>query len=232
MSMIKKKKRLTGILICGQIVLGIAWVGRPTADANVNGATITGVVSAVSRRAPRPSEAQRRLEVTVVDTPITAAVEPDGSFTLNGVAPSDVVLRFQGPGGIDAALSLGIVAASDRLDIGVKVSGTTATLDHQQRTGWDNITDADGQIVSIAADSHRLGLNGSVIDVPEGALIRHDGAAIDFSELKRGDRVHVRGVKHEGGEIIAASVDVAIGVRSGIAMSRKTDDSRRVTALR
>lgn len=229
MSMIKEKKRLTSVLIFGQIVLGVAWVGRPTPAANVTDATITGVVSGLSRRAQRPSDAPARVEVTIVDTPISAGLEPDGSFTLKGVPPSDVVLRFTGPG-IDAELSIGIVAASDRLDLGLRVSGTTATLDHQLRTGSDNMTDADGQIVSITADARRLGLTGSLIDVPEGAMIRRDGAAIDFSELKRGDRVRVRGVKQEGGDITAASVDVAM--RPGMAASRKGDDSQRVTALR
>jgi hypothetical protein len=227
--MIQKKKRLTGVLIFGQIILGVAWVGRPT-TANTTEATISGVVSATSRRAPKASDASRRMEVTIVDTPITAAIEPDGSFTLKGVPPSDVVLRFTGPG-IDAELSVGIVAESDRLDLGVKISGTTATLDHQLRTGSDNMTDADGPIVNITADTRRLGLSGSLIDVPAGAMIRRDGAAIDFSELKRGDRVRVRGVKQEAGEITAASVDVAM--RPGMVVaSRRSDDSRHAAALR
>ena len=91
MSMIKEKKRLTSVLIFGQIVLGVAWVGRPTPAANVTDATITGVVSGLSRRAQRPSDAPPRVEVTIVDTPISAGLEPDGSFTLKGVPPSDVV---------------------------------------------------------------------------------------------------------------------------------------------
>lgn len=227
MPMIQQKKRLTGVLVFGQIILGVAWVGRPA--ANTTEATISGVVSATSRRAPRASDASRRMEVTIVDTAMTAGVEPDGSFTLKGVPPSDVVLRFTGPG-IDAELSLGLVAESDRLDLGVRVSGTTATLDHQLRTGSDNMTDADGPIVSIAADTRRLGLSGSLIDVPAGAMIRRDGTAIDFSELKRGDRVRVRGVKQDDGEITAASVDVAM--RPGMVASRKSDDSRHASALR
>jgi hypothetical protein len=227
--MIKKSRRLPGILIIGEIILGVAWIGRSTPAPNVTGATITGVVSGVSRRALRASDASRGIEVTVVDTTISAGVEPDGSFTLTGVAPSDVVLRFEGPG-IDAELSLGIVAASDRLDISVRVSGTTATLDHQQRTGSDNKTDADGQIVSTAADARRFGLSGSVIEVPAGAMIRREGTVIDFSDLKRGDRARVRGVKQEGGGIYAASVDVTTLAR--MPTSRKSDDSGRVTAAK
>ena len=219
----KKNRRLTGMLIFAEILLGIAWVGRSTAVSNAAGATISGVVF-LNRRAPGAFDASHGIDITVVDTSISAKVEPDGRFTLTGVAPSDVVLRFKGPG-IDADLSLGIVAASDQLDLRVRISGTGATLEHQQRTGSDNITDADGQIVSIAADARRLGLNGSVIEVPSGATIRREGQPISFSDLRRGERVRVRGMKQESGGIVASTVDVAL-----MRVARKSDESRRVLA--
>jgi hypothetical protein len=149
----------------------------------------------------------RGVTVSVVGTTVSAGLDSHGSFTLTGVPAIDVVLRFAGPG-IDAPLSLGMVAASDHMDISVTVSGTTATLDHQQRTGSDNVTDADGQIDSIDEDAPRFALSGTVIDVPTGAPIRRGGATIGFSDLKRGDRAQVRGVKQNSAGVTAASVDV------------------------
>lgn len=220
--MMKRTERLGNFLIIGQIVLfilGVAFGSRSTTAGaapapKVTGATITGVVSAASTgsgQTLRASEVAPGITVSVLGTRLSAVVDSHGTFRLTGVAPSDVVLHFAGPG-IDASLFLGIVAASDRMEISVTVGGTAAALDHQQRTGSDNVTDADGQIDSVAAGARRVALSGSVIDVPAGAKIRREGALIGFSDLKPGDRARVRGVKQEDGGITAASVDVTTPV--------------------
>jgi hypothetical protein len=100
--------------------------------------------------------------VTVAGTNVSCAVDPGGHFTLTSVPPIEVVLNFSGLG-IDASLPLGAVADNDRLQIGVTLSGTTATLDAQQRTGSNHAAEAEGRVDSLDSKSRQLVVNGGLI---------------------------------------------------------------------
>jgi len=133
--------------------------------------------------------------VTVAGTSVSCAVDAGGNFTLSSVPPIEVVLNFSGPG-IDASLPLGAVADNDHLRIGVTLSGTTATLDAQQRTGSNHAAEAEGRVESLDAQSRQFVIKGGgLIQVATDAVIRRGDTPIAFADLKAGDRVHVRGVR-------------------------------------
>src|SRR5439155_26817659 len=92
------------------------------------GATIVGTVSSVSSpaRVGSHSFGTSGVAVTVAGTSVSCVVDAAGSFALTNVPAIEVVLNFSGPG-IDASLPLGAVADNDHVQIGVTLSGTTAT---------------------------------------------------------------------------------------------------------
>jgi predicted small lipoprotein YifL len=175
------------------------------------GATIVGTISGASGPARTGSHgfSTSGVTVTVAGTSVSCAVDQGGNFLLTNVPPIQVVLDFSGPG-IDASLPLGAVADNDRVQIGVTLNGTTATLDTQQRTGSNKTAEAEGRIDSIDAKSRQLVINGGLIQVATDAVIRRGDTLIAFADLKAGDRVHVRGVMDgttiRASEVMAQSV--------------------------
>ena len=224
------------------IALLPAWVacgshGSPTAPSGASsptatvaptpasgGATIVGTVSGVSSPARSGWHILNTsgVTITVGGTSISSAVDAGGSFTLTNVPAIDVVLNFSGPG-IDASLRLGAVADNDRVQIGVTLSGTTATLDTQQRTGSNQAAEVDGRIDSIDARARQLVVTGALVQVATDAVIRRGDTPIGFADLTAGDRVHVRGVKDgttiRASEVIAQSVTLPPAAPTPVTLS-------------
>src|SRR6266550_9631039 len=170
------------------------------------GATTAGIVSVLSGPALAGwhSFGASGVTVTVAGTSVSCVVDPGGSFTLNNVPPIEVVLYFSGPG-IDASLRLGAVADNDHVQIGVTLSGGTATLDTQQRTGSNHAAEVEGRVDSIDAMARKLVVTGALIQVGTDAVIRRGDTPIGFADLHAGDRVHVRGIT-DGTTIRASEV--------------------------
>ena len=109
----------------------------PGAPAPGPGATITGSVqgsAASSLLSASGAAALTGVTVTVVGTSVTSGVDAAGRFTLMNVPPGDVKLQLTG-GGANAALTLGSVQASQTIDVVVIVSGSSASLDSEIRSG-------------------------------------------------------------------------------------------------
>ena len=170
------------------------------------GATIAGTVSGVSSQALASwhSFGVSGVTVTVAGTSVSCVIDPGGSFTLTNVPPIEVVLNFSGPG-IDASLPLGAVSDNDHVQIGVTLSGTTATLDTQQRTGSNHAAEVEGRVDNIDAKGRQLLVSAALIQVGTDAVIRRGDTPIGFADLNVGDRVHVRGIK-DGTTIRASEV--------------------------
>jgi Domain of unknown function (DUF5666) len=170
------------------------------------GATIAGTVSGVSSQALAGfhSFGASGVTITVAGTSVFCVIDPGGSFTLTNVPPIEVVLNFSGPG-IDASLRLGAVSDNDHVQIGVTLSGTTATLDTEQRTGSNHAAEVEGRVDSIDANARQMVVSAALIQVGTDAVIRRGDTPIGFADLTVGDRVHVRGIK-DGTTIRASEV--------------------------
>ena len=96
----------------------------------VTGATIVGTVAgaATTSAAHLRTFGMTGVTVTVVGTSVSAAVDSNGSFTVTNVPPIEVVLNLAGPG-INASVPIGLLGADDHVQVGITISGTTATLD-------------------------------------------------------------------------------------------------------
>jgi hypothetical protein len=167
-----------------------------TAVVTQSGATINGSVSGTTGGAAagyQKLDAAGGVTVTIQGTNIGVAVDSQGKFTFTGVPGGTVTLVFTS-GGASATLTLNGVTATDTITIRVTLKGTTATLDDEQRNGA-TMTELEDQIAAINPEgtSRTLVVGGTRVSVPAAATIRHGDLPIDFTALKVGDRVHVRG---------------------------------------
>jgi hypothetical protein len=181
-----------------------------TASTGQSGATISGTVSGAttgSAAGYQKLDSSSGITVTISGTSLTVAVDAQGKFTFTGVSAGTVQLVFT-VGGASATLTLTGVQATDKITIHVTVKGTTATLDDEQRNGAA-MTELEDQIASINAAARTMVVGGVQVSVPTTAVIRHGDAstAVDFSTLRVGDRVHVRGAM-SGSTMTASEVIV------------------------
>ena len=101
---------------------------EPTAASGGAGATIAGTVHSAAAGAPSG------LTVTVVGTGLSAAVENAGQFRLAGVPSGNVELQFRAST-VNATARLSNVGQDEMIEIQVNLSGSTATIVNEVRSG-------------------------------------------------------------------------------------------------
>jgi hypothetical protein len=173
----------------------------------VGGATIAGTLSDLSGAASSLRVLGfSNITVAVAGTNVSAVVDLNGGFTLTNVPPGEVVLKFSGPG-IDASLPLGTVADNDHLQIGVAVSGTTATLNSQVSTTPTKPTvTVKGTISRITGTCPSLTLTVGETSVTTSASTAFTGQSC--TGIASGDKAEAVGAKQGDNTVVATSVEV------------------------
>jgi len=169
------------------------------------GAAISGTVVSNLTTSTYQAEAAA-MTVTVGGTQISATVDGQGQFTLTGVPAGTVRLVFTGTG-VNATLTLEGVGERDQIRITVRVNGTTAELQDDRHDKPDNGIELEGTLGEVSLAARTLRVNGMLVSVPAGTPIRHGDTTIDFSALRVGDRVHVKGTTTASG-VTASEVKV------------------------
>jgi len=164
-------------------------------------ATINGTLASLTAASLRPAAAASTITVTVTGTGIAATVSPGGTFVLDGVPSGTVELHFTGSG-IDARSQIRDVADHEVVHVVVHVSGSDATLTITSRESRNQV-ELEGLIASINAGARTLVVNGTTVNVPGDAIIRHGDRPIAFGDLQLGQRVHVRGTMN--GQVLQAT---------------------------
>lgn len=176
--------------------------GAPTAPSNTGGtgtssaanATITGSVQGASSglTASSGGAALTGITISVVGTSISANADAAGRFTLMNVPPGDVQLQLTG--GANSMLSVGTVQASQTLDLVVMVSGSTASIDSQVKSGGGE-AELEGRVESLPPTMAALTFKSAGRTVKtDGATQFIDGSATRaFADLQIGMRVHTKG---------------------------------------
>jgi hypothetical protein len=142
--------------------------------------------------------------ISVTGTGISTTVSSGGAFVLNGVPAGNVELHFTGPG-IDARATVPDVSDSEEIRIVVTLRGSNAAVNVTDRSRPSNTREIEGLISSINLSARTLVVNGMTISVPTDAIVRHGNQTIAFSQLKIGQRVHVRGTL-TGATVVASEV--------------------------
>lgn len=177
---------------------GIDGSSPVTTGAAISGTVVTTITSSAYRTAATA------LTVTVSGTQMSATIDGKGQFTLTGVPPGTVQLMFTGPG-VNAALTLSDVGERDEIHITVRVNGNTAELEDDRHTKPDNGVELEGTLTEVNTAARTFRVSGMLVNVPAGTSIRHGDTMLDFSTLKIGDRVHVKGTS-TGTTVIATEV--------------------------
>ena len=184
----------------------------PLADggAAAAGATISGTVQGAgpsSLTSATTSHAVTGLSVAVVGTSLGTTVDAAGRFTLTGVPPGDVQLRFTGSG-IDAVVPVGTVQPAQTVSIVVTLSGNSGRVETETKDGQGE-QELEGRVEAlpptVAAGSLRVA--GRLVTTDGNTRIVLGGVTKTFAALEIGQRVHVRG-KASGSDLLASLIDI------------------------
>lgn len=176
--------------------------GAPTAPSNTSGtgtssaasATITGSVQGASSALTAYSggAALTGITITVVGTSISSNADAAGRFTLMNVPPGDVQLQLTG--GANSTLSVGTVQASQTLDLVVTVSGSTASIDSQVKSGSGE-AELEGRVESLPPTMAALTFKaaGRTVKTDSATQFIDGSVTRTFADLQIGMRVHAKG---------------------------------------
>jgi uncharacterized protein DUF5666 len=185
----------------------------PSSTATANppassaGASIAGMVVGISGL-PSAAFGTRAtgLTVTVTGSNLSSPVDDSGHFELHGVPGGHVELHFSGRS-TDARLSLDDVADRDAIEIVVRVDGTTVEIEDNHRQGADNRMEIEGLVTEVNATAGTLRVRDAMVTVPATATIRHGSTIMKLSDIRVGDRVHIKGMK-TGTTTVASEIEV------------------------
>ena len=192
------------------------------------GASISGIVRG-SALTPTPSrtlseETFRTLDtrsgvtISIVGTGISTNADNQGQFTLDNVPSGTVALNFSAPGA-NATVTLQGVGANDRVQITVTVNGNNAHIDSERHNNGEIST----RITSIDSGNKSFQAGNWTIKTTGSTTIRHGSKTVQFSDLKPGDHVQVRGTR-DGNTVTASEIKVEQGGQGGDTDDDDDDD--------
>ena len=164
------------------------------------GATIAGTVQSGAASSPEiGASSVSDLRVSVTGTSLQTTTDGSGRFTLNGVPPGRVELRFEGPG-VDARLELDGVQSGQTLTLTVRVSGSAAS---KIEDGTEVVLRA--KVDSVSSSS--LVVGGRTVRVDGSTrLLDRNNMPMSLSAFKAGDFVEAEGYPQTDGSLLAKKV--------------------------
>jgi Domain of unknown function (DUF5666) len=164
--------------------------------------------AAMTRDVPFGTMASTTLTVTIVGTNISTTVDGNGRFTLTGVPPGDVRLRFSGSG-TDATITLTGVSATDRIIIVVSLNGNTARVESEDRDDDDDDeaeVEAEGRVSNLSGSCPALtfAVQGKTVKTNSATKFQHGSC----TSIANGTRVEVEGTRQADGTILATKVEI------------------------
>ena len=202
-------------------------IGPSSASA---GASISGVVRgsvvtpapsrSLSAETLRTLDARSGVTISIVGTGISTNADNQGQFTLDNVPSGTVVLNFSAPGA-NATATLQGVGTNDRVQITVTVNGNNAHVDSEHHNNGEisaSITSIDSGNKSFQAGNWTVKTTGSTV-------IRHGSKTVQFSDLKVGDHVQVRGAR-DASTVTATEIKVEQRGQGGDNENDDGDDDR------
>jgi hypothetical protein len=184
----------------------------PTSPSTGGGAG-TGAIISGSVRSGSPllaastGSAMSGLVVTVVGTTISASVDAADRFTLTGVPPGDIDLKFTGPG-VDSIVRLSQVRATETVALVLNVAGAAVIVDSEVRTGAST-EQLEGRVESLppTTSANALVVAGRTVTTDSSTRIEQGGATKQFADLQIGMRVHVEGTV-AGADLRASTIRI------------------------
>jgi hypothetical protein len=201
---------------CGESSSSLSPTG-PTRSGSRSGAVITGRVSGIGLSpstidaTTAASSTSTTLRVTIAGTNISTMVDGAGQFTLTGVPPGTVTLTFTS-GTTSASITLNNVGVGDEIRIEVRLNGTSARIEsenrHRDDDDDDNKDDADeveGVVSSLSGTCPAVTFTVGTRVVKTGSTTVFDDRCTD---IRNGLRVEAKGSRAGDGTFIATRVEV------------------------
>jgi hypothetical protein len=197
------------ILATVLIAAGCGGHGSPTTPSpsgSSGAAVITGSVQGAvgGLTAASSGAALTGVTVSVVGTTISSTVDAGGRFTLTNVPPGTVQLQLTG-GGVNATVTLTSIAPSQTVDLVVAVTGTSASVESELRSGAGD-AQLEGRVESLPPTMPALTFKAAGRTVKtDGSTRFFDGSqSRTFADLQIGMRVHATGTL--AGDTLTAAV--------------------------
>jgi hypothetical protein len=169
--------------------------GNPAPGSAAGSAIITGSVQGATSAmlAASTGVALAGVTVAVVGTSISSMADVAGRFTLMNVPAGAVQLRLSG-GGADATVSLSPVAQSQTVDVVLAVSGSTASVESEVRSGAGE-AQLEGRVESLPPTMAPLTFKaaGRAVKTDAGTRFVDGSQSRTFTDLRLGMRVHAKG---------------------------------------
>ena len=177
----------------------------PAAAPGSRGATIRGTVLGAAAAGDVSASSLGTIRVTVVGTSLQAMTDGSGNFTLNGVPPGKVELRFQGSG-VDARLTIDGLSDGQTLTLTVRVEGNNAS-----RVGeGDDDDDEQGEVEFDGTVTllNPLTIGGRRVTTNSATrfLGDHNDPVPSSQVLRVGNRVEVEGRAQADGSVLAEKI--------------------------
>lgn len=175
----------------------------PLDDVPSNGATIVGTLNGgAAGISPALASGTSDETVSVDGTNITASVSVTGTFVLKDVPSGNITLRFSGSQ--SGTVRVDHVDVQERIDIKIKITASSASIDAVMRIKADNSTEIDGEVTAIAGTCPRLNVQVSTWSTSLSA--ESDGHC---SDIRVGIRLHIRG-RMSDRVVVVVNVDVNV----------------------
>lgn len=211
------RRRVSGLFVGIAVVTLAACSGSspsasPTSPSPLGGssvttgATVRGTVVGATTASATEIGANNvpGLVVTVEGTGLSTTTDGAGRFSLAGVPPGDVPLRFSGQG-INAQLVIGSVTERQQVEIQVALSGSHARVTSEHRSSPDNRVEQRGTVSALAGTCPSLTFTVGTTTFYTDASTRFEhGRCVD---TRNGDRVHAEGARQADGRVLASEVE-------------------------
>lgn len=179
--------------------------GMPTGFTAVVAGTVLAGTSGLT--SATTGHAITGLTVSIVGTSISSGLDGTGRFTLTGVPPGDIQIRFSG-GGVESTLPVAGVQPSQNITLVVTVSGTAAAIETESRSGAGE-DELEARIESLppTVPSGTFVAGGRTVRTDGSTRIEQGGSTRTFADLAIGMRVHVKG-RTSGGDLLASTIEI------------------------
>ena len=148
--------------------------------------------------------------VKVLGTDITAPVSSTGAFVLEGVPAGDIKLEFTG----GATTLIGNVNTGDRIDIQVRISGSTGVVEAAVQIRSDSTTFVDGAVTSVSGSCP----NRTIV-VNDWTLTLTSSSQETCPDVRVGTKVKIKGRFTSSKTILIVKIEV-------LGSNTKSDDDK------
>lgn len=180
------------------------------------GATIQGTVSNMTAPRRFTGLETTTILVKVIGTDITAPVSPTGTFVLVGVPAGTVQLEFTG----GVTTTVPSVSTGDRIDVQIRLSGSTGVVESSIHIKADSSTVVDGTVTSVSGSCP----NRTIV-VNDWTLTLTNTSQGTCSDVRVGAKVKIKGTFTSNKTIVIVRLEIN-GKKSDDKDSDKDSDDK------